>query len=161
MINDVDEFVKFLDGLRKRTMQYVHIVPDSILEWKPVKNKFTSGDLLRHLGSAQLMFLNVFEHGKWTYPGHGRDKGENIEEITHYLEKCHTWFEKGLISLGNELLKKRVPTLHGYEVSSWRIMMAMVEHEIHHRGQLSTYLQMNKIDPPQIFGLKIEQVEQE
>ncbi len=36
--------------------------------------------------------------------------------------------------------------------------MSIPEHEIHHRGQISTYLQMNKIEPPQIFGLKIEQV---
>jgi hypothetical protein len=32
MIRDVEEFVKFLDGLRKRTMQYVKVVPNSILE---------------------------------------------------------------------------------------------------------------------------------
>lgn len=36
--------------------------------------------------------------------------------------------------------------------------MSIPEHEIHHRGQISAYLQMNNIEPPQIFGLKIEQV---
>jgi uncharacterized damage-inducible protein DinB len=159
MIRDVEEFVKFLDGLRKRTMQYVKVVPNSILEWKPAEDKFSTGDLLRHLGSSQLMFLNVFEHGKWIYPGHESSKGENIEEIVHYLEVCHARLTEGLLTLGNDLLAKKVPTLHGHEVSSWRIMMALAEHEMHHRGQLSTYLQMNGIEPPQIFGLKIEQVE--
>jgi uncharacterized damage-inducible protein DinB len=36
--------------------------------------------------------------------------------------------------------------------------MAMAEHEMHHRGQLSTYLQLKEVEPPQIFGLKIEDV---
>lgn len=159
MIHDVEEFVAFLDGLRKRTMQYVKVVPNSILDWQPAENKFSTGDLLRHLGSSQIMFLHVFEHGKWSYPGHERSKGEHIEEIVQYLETCHMKLKEGLLALGNELLTTKVPTLHGYEVSSWRIMTALMEHEIHHRGQLATYLQMNGIEPPQIFGLKIEQVE--
>ncbi|MED1910407.1 DinB family protein [Brevibacillus laterosporus] len=52
----------------------------------------------------------------------------------------------------------KVKNLLGYEVSAWRIIMAMTEHEIHHRGQLSAYMQANHIEPPQIFGLKIEEV---
>lgn len=159
MIHDVQEFVRFLDGLRVRTMNYVAVVPDSILEWGPAENKFTTGDLLRHLASSQLMFLNVLEQGKWIYPGHERSKGENITDITCYLESCHTELREGLLQLGNNLLEKKIPTLHGHEVSSWRILMALAEHEMHHRGQLSTYLQMNGIEPPQIFGLRIEQVE--
>ncbi|MBO8171768.1 MAG: DinB family protein [Bacillaceae bacterium] len=161
MIHDVGEYATFLDGLRKRTMPYVQVVPDSILEWRPAENKLSTGDLLRHLGSTQLMFLHVFERGKWVYPGHEKRKGETIEEISRYLESCHARFIEGISVLGNDLLNKRVPSLQGYDVSSWRMLMAMAEHEIHHRGQLSTYLQMNRIDPPQIFGNKIEQVEKE
>lgn len=160
MIHDVGEFVQFLNGVRKRTMQYVTVVPNSILEWKPAEGKFSTGELLRHLGSTQLMYLHAFEHGKWIYPGHDNSKGDSIEEISRYLEVCHTRLVERLLALGNHLLEKKIPTLHGHEVRSWRIMMALVEHEIHHRGQLSTYLQMNMIEPPQIFGLKIEQVEQ-
>jgi len=104
------------------------------------------------------MFLNLFECGEWKYPGHERSKAGNIEEITDYLADCHTKLVDSLLTLGNDLLTKRVPTLHGHQVSSWRIMMAVVEHEMHHRGQLSTYLQMNSIELPQIFGLKIEEV---
>lgn len=159
MIHDVKEFAEFLDGLRKRTMNYVKAIPNSILEWKPAEDKFSTGDILRHLASSELMFLSVFEHGKWSYPGHESSKGETIEEIIPYMEACHTRLMDGLLTLGNDLLEKKVPTLHGHEVSSWRIMMALTEHEIHHRGQLSTYLQINGIEPPQIFGLKIEQVE--
>lgn len=160
MIHDVEEFVNFLDGLRKRTNQYVQVVPNTLLEWKPAENKFSIGELIRHLGSSQLMFLSVLKEGNWTYTGHDSSKGEDIEEISRYLETCHATLREGLLTLGNELLTRKVQTLHGHEVSSWRILMALAEHEIHHRGQLSTYLQINDIQPPQIFGLKIEQVKE-
>jgi uncharacterized damage-inducible protein DinB len=158
MIHDVQEYVRYLDSVRSRTMQYVKVTPNSILDWKPSEEKFSTGDLLRHLGSAQIMFLTIFERREWVYSGHDRSIGDTIEEISNYLESCHSRLIAGLLSMGDDLLSKKVPTLHGHEVSSWRILMALVEHEIHHRGQLSTYLQLNHIEPPQIFGLKIEQV---
>ncbi|MGE6256865.1 DinB family protein [Heyndrickxia sporothermodurans] len=158
MIHDIKEYVKYLDGIHKRTMQYVKAIPNELLVWKPSEDKFSTGDLLRHIASSRLMFLGIFEHGSWTYAGHDTSKGATLEDISMYLESCQNKLKEGLLKLGNDVLSKKVLTLHGQEVSVWRILMAIPEHEIHHRGQISAYLQMNKIEPPQIFGLKIEQV---
>lgn len=158
MIHDIKEFVGYLDGIHKRTMQYVKVIPNELLDWKPSDNKFSTGDLLRHIGSARLMFVGVLEHGTWIYPGHDTSKGSSIEEISYYLEDCQKKLTSSLLMVGNTVLNKKILTLHGHEVSAWRILMGISEHEIHHRGQLSTYFQMNNFDPPQIFGLKVEQV---
>lgn len=158
MIHDMEEYVKYLDGIHKRTMQYVKAIPNELLDWRPSEDKFSTGDLLRHIASSRLMFLGVFEQGNWTYTGHDTDKGVTIEDISNYLDTCQIKLTKGLLKVGNDALAKKVLTLHGHEVSAWRFLMAIPEHEIHHRGQLSTYLQINQIQPPQIFGLKIENV---
>ncbi|MGE8207287.1 DinB family protein [Heyndrickxia sp. NPDC080065] len=158
MIHDIQEYVKYLDGIHKRTMQYAKAIPNELLDWKPSEDKFSIGDLLRHIASSRLMFLGIFEHGSWTYTGHDTGKGASIEDISNYLESCQKKLTEGLLKVGNDVLTKKVLGLHGHEVSAWRILMAIPEHEIHHRGQISAYLQMNKIEPPQIFGLKIEQV---
>jgi uncharacterized damage-inducible protein DinB len=158
MVHDIEEYVKYLDGVHKRTMQYLKAIPDELLNWKPSEDKFSIADLLRHIASARLMFLGIFEHGSWTYAGHDISKGASLEDISNYLESCQVKLTEGLLKVGNDLFSKKVLTLHGHEVSAWRILMSIPEHEIHHRGQISSYLQMNKIEPPQIFGLKIEQV---
>ncbi|MFF2176692.1 DinB family protein [Lysinibacillus sp. NPDC058147] len=158
MIHDIGEYVKYLDGVHKRTMQYTKAIPNELLEWRPSEDKFSLGDLFRHIASSRLMFLGIFEHGSWTYAGHDISKGASIEDISNYLESSQVKLTEGLLKIGNDLLLKKVLTLHGHEVSAWRILMSIPEHETHHRGQISTYLQMNKIEPPQIFGLKIEQV---
>jgi uncharacterized damage-inducible protein DinB len=36
--------------------------------------------------------------------------------------------------------------------------MAMIEHEIHHRSQLAVYLSLLGVEPPQIYGLGVEDV---
>ncbi|MCF6093056.1 DinB family protein [Microaerobacter geothermalis] len=161
MIHSVEEFVSFFDGVRKRTLQYVNVLPESMMDWRPAEGKFSAGDILRHLGSAELMFLNIFEQGEWRYAGHDKEKGDTLQDVIQYMNHCHLVLKEGLLGLGDRLLEKKLPTLHGYEVSAWRLMMAMAEHEMHHRGQLATYLQMNGVEPPQIFGLKIEEVKVE
>jgi uncharacterized damage-inducible protein DinB len=34
----------------------------------------------------------------------------------------------------------------------------MVEHEVHHRSQLAAYLTQMGVEPPQIYGLTIEDI---
>ena len=57
----------------------------------------------------------------------------------------------------SELFTAR-PTLNGPLVKAWRLLMAMVEHEIHHRSQLAMYLMLLGVQPPHIYGLGVEDV---
>ncbi len=43
-------------------------------------------------------------------------------------------------------------------IKAWRILLAMAEHEVHHRSQLAVYLALMGVEPPQIYGLKIEDI---
>jgi len=51
-----------------------------------------------------------------------------------------------------------VTTPVGAEITAWKWLRAMCEHEAHHRGQLSLYLRLLGVDPPSIFGHKAEAV---
>lgn len=152
------EAISHIEGVRKRTMMYVNALPENIIDWRPDPNKFSIGDIIRHLGSAEVMFFHAMKQNEWRYHGHDSDKGQTMREAISYLHACHDTVMEGLHQLDQERLMMKTKNVHGYEVSTWRIIMAMAEHEIHHRGQLSAYMQANQIDPPQIFGLKIEQI---
>ncbi|KKX54896.1 DinB family protein [Brevibacillus borstelensis] len=156
-----EELISHFEGVRKRTLKYLGQLPEGVIDWRPDEGKFSIGDIIRHLGSAELMFFHAITQNEWKYDGHGPEKGKTLAEAIHYLEQCHATVLAGLRQLEPEMLKGKVKNVLGYEVSAWRIIMAMTEHEIHHRGQLSAYMQANHIDPPQIFGLKIEQIPKE
>lgn len=153
-----EELISNFEGVRKRTWKYLHVLPEEIMDWRPGEDKFSIGDIIRHLGSAEVMFYQAINQNEWKYTGHGPDKGRTKQEAMNYLQICHHSVLEGLHQLEPEQLTSKVKNLLGYEVSAWRIIMAMTEHEIHHRGQLSAYMQANQIEPPQIFGLKIEQI---
>jgi len=36
--------------------------------------------------------------------------------------------------------------------------MSVIEHEVHHRSQLASYLEIMGAEPPQIFGLEVDDV---
>ena len=45
-------------------------------------------------------------------------------------------------------------------LSGWRILMMLVEHEVHHRSQIDTYAGMQGWDVPQIYGRTREQIDE-
>jgi hypothetical protein len=52
---------------------------------------------------------------------------------------------------------EEVQDLGGGRVSAWRFLMAMVEHEVHHRSQLDAWLALAGTAPPQIYGYSMEE----
>jgi uncharacterized damage-inducible protein DinB len=44
-------------------------------------------------------------------------------------------------------------------VRAWRLLLAMVVHEVHHRSQLASYLTWMGLEAPDTFGLGVEDVE--
>jgi len=44
MTHDMREYVNYLDGIHKRTMNYVRSIPNELLDWKPAEDKFSYGN---------------------------------------------------------------------------------------------------------------------
>jgi uncharacterized damage-inducible protein DinB len=55
-------------------------------------------------------------------------------------------------------LNRRCTTPDGASIPTWKWLRSMVEHEIHHRGQIYIYLSLLETPAPPIYGLTSEQV---
>jgi uncharacterized damage-inducible protein DinB len=92
----------------------------------------------------------------WKYAGHGGDQ-KTLDELLAHLDQTHRDPMDALRTLPDSELDQRRPALEGNaQVSAWRWLMAMCEHEIHHRSQLAMYLFLLGITPPHIYGLGME-----
>ncbi len=60
--------------------------------------------------------------------------------------------------LSPEDLERKCKTPGGIEITTWKWLRAMVEHEVHHRGQLYIYLGIIGVSTPPIYGLTSEEV---
>jgi uncharacterized damage-inducible protein DinB len=55
-------------------------------------------------------------------------------------------------------LTSKCLTPDGAPITTWKWLRAMVEHEIHHRGQIYLYLALLGVATPPLYGLTSEQV---
>lgn len=181
MLKDIPTFADYFAGIRRRTLNYVRVIPANRLDWAPRAGEYTCADIVRHLAAAESMFVGAVAEGRWRYAGHTRaedaassdriagltgldatpvaqTEGNTLEELIARMEAGHAEEMRVLRGLDDAVLSEPRPTLDGPPVKAWRLLMALAEHEIHHRSQLAVYLALMGVGPPHIFGLGVEDV---
>jgi uncharacterized damage-inducible protein DinB len=158
MLHSVDSFITYFEGIRRRTLNYIRTLPSDRLGWSPRAGEFTCGEIVRHLAAAEQLFVGAATEGRWRYAGHAHDPAQGLDTLLADLEAGHAAAMARLCAMGDAELAEPRPTLGGPPARAWRLLMAMVEHEIHHRSQLAVYLALMGLDPPQIYGLGVEDV---
>lgn len=157
--SDLQEFLRYYERIRERTLRVIARIPREHLEWTYRPGRFTLGDLVRHLGSIErFMFAENARLEPSRYPGHGRDLAEGWEAVMAYFDRCHRESMEIFRALSSEDLERPCTTPGGTQLPVWKWLRAMVEHEIHHRGQLYLYLAMLDVPTPPLYGLTSEEV---
>lgn len=158
MLRTTHSFINYFESIRRRTLTYVQAIPPDRIDWSPQSGEYSCVDIVRHIAGAEAMFVGAVVEEKWHYAGHTRPAGATLEAAIAHLEDIHAAAMDSLHSLSDAQLDQLRPTLNGPPVKGWRLLMAMVEHEIHHRSQLAVYLTLMGVEPPQIYGLTVEEV---
>lgn len=158
MIRSVNSFIKYFESIRRRSLTYILTIPADQLGWRPNENEFSFRQLIYHLTAAEQMFVGAVVEQKWRYLGHDPDNDHDLEATLAHLESGHQAAMDQLATLDDSRLYQPCPSLDGPTVTTWRFLMAMVEHEVHHRSQLAMYLTLLGVEPPHIYGLGVEDV---
>jgi uncharacterized damage-inducible protein DinB len=161
VIGSVRDFTDYFEGVRRRTVGFFRMIPAEMIDWAPKDGEYTCGDIVRHVATAESMFTGVVTDGAWRYDGHARALAATREEALALLDARHSAALGALARTGDAALGELRPALEpgGRPIRGWRVLMAMCEHEVHHRSQLASYLTMMGVDAPDIFGLGVEDVE--
>jgi uncharacterized damage-inducible protein DinB len=158
-ITNLDSFLDYYDKVHARTKRVIACIPSDKLEWTFAEGHFTLGDLVRHLAAInRYMFAECVMMRTSRYPGHGRELAEGFDETMKYFADRQSETVALLKTLTPEQLREKCKTPDGAEISVWKWLRAMVEHEIHHRGQIYIYLAMLGVATPPLYGLTSEQV---
>ena len=153
------EVVEYFDRIRQRTMRVIACIPPEKIDWTYQPGKFTLGDLMRHLGAIERwMFAENAQRKPSRYPGHGRELADGYDAALAYLQRMHEESMAIFRSLSDDDLEQKCLTPAGIEIRVGKWLRSMIEHEIHHRGQIYLYLAMLGIPTPPLYGLTEEQV---
>jgi uncharacterized damage-inducible protein DinB len=157
VIASVADFVRYFEGVRRRTLATVERVSPDVLDRAPRPGEFTCGEIVRHLTGAERFFVTKVLEDRFTAdldPGPPLDRAETLTR----LATVHRRETARLAAMPDARLAVPLRDLDGGTVTAWRFLMAMVEHEVHHRSQLDSYLAELGIEPPQLYGYRMEAV---
>lgn len=158
-IRTIQPFLHYFGNVRERTMRVARCVPPEKIDWTYAQGKFTLGDLLRHIAVAErFMWAETLSDRPGRYASHGKELAGNYEEIIALMERLHAESMEIFTKFSDEELLRKCKTPDGAEITKWKWLRLMVEHEIHHRGQIYLYLGMLGVSTPPLYGLTSEEV---
>jgi uncharacterized damage-inducible protein DinB len=158
-INKIDSFLSYYERVRERTMKVIKYIPSEKIDWTYREGKFTLADLIRHLAALErYMYAENVQMSQSRYPGHGKELADGYEGVIGFMKKMHSESMEIFSKLSDQDLQKKCITPGDVSITVWKWLRAMIEHEIHHRGQIYLYLGMLDIATPPIYGLTSEEV---
>jgi uncharacterized damage-inducible protein DinB len=153
------EFLRYHARIRERTRRVATLIPRDAVEWTHQAGKFTLGDLVRHLGAIERhMFAENARLRPSRYPGHGRDLADGYDAVIAYFDRTHAEAVEIFSALDAADFHALCETPGGARLPVWKWLRAMLEHEIHHRGQIYLMLGMLGVSTPPLYGLTSEEV---
>ena len=156
---DRQDFLHYFGHVRERTMRTVRCIPPDQIEWTCRPGDFTLGDLARHIAATERYVFAECALGRPSrYPGCGRNLADGFENVLAYLERAHAESLAIFSQMSDEEWNRKATSPEGQPVTAWRLLRAMLEHEIHHRGQIYVYLGILGAPTPPLFTLNERQL---
>jgi uncharacterized damage-inducible protein DinB len=168
MITDLASYLRYFDGVRRRTERDVAALPPAAATWRPPMRAgeageagWSIGQIVDHIGAARLYFASAYRGDGWV--GIQPDPRRSEQDTwLPWLQESAARFVELVKDTPPEWLTRRIealdtpPDTPGSRLSGWRILMMLIEHEVHHRSQIDAYAGLAGWPVPDIFGRSAE-----
>ena len=148
-----DVFVRAYCDERSITHRVLTAVPDSGSNYQPDAKARTAVQLAYHLAHSETWFLHSIAGGSFLFDGEERmpDELSRPSAIAAWYLKAT---EEGLEKVKRISAEHAAKTIDFFGTSMPNVMylQAMLNHTIHHRGQLAAYLRPAGGKVPDIYG---------
>lgn len=161
MITSIESFLAWFDAVNRRALRDVGALPPQADGWRPAtgegEKSWSVNQIVAHIAGSRLYFASAYRGEGWLFPEPPDTSGP--ERWLPVIEESAAEFRRRLEGTPDEWLSRKIALIDSDgAISGWRVLLMMVEHDIHHRSQLDTYAGINGWDVPHIYGRSAEQV---
>lgn len=149
-----------LSNESRTTRTVLAAVPDAGLAYRPDPRAKSADELLRHIASADILFLRtaidgVFAPGSVKIP----EGVDSPQAVADWYAHEHARNLEAVSKLSGEQLIRKVDFRGMFERPAFFFLQVGLSHTVHHRGQLSTYLRPMGGKVPAIYGESYDSAE--
>ena len=151
MAANLDSFINNWRRIHKQTTKLMATAPNDKYDWKPCDSGMTLGELMNHIWIAEAGLVAAAKTG--VFPKDMPPKLADTAELIAAFDKTHEEAIAAAAALTPEELSEQVAPFGPDKAMSRMALLHLThEHEIHHRGQLYTYLRIAGCEVPPLFG---------
>jgi uncharacterized damage-inducible protein DinB len=162
MITDIESYLRFFDSVRRRTERDIAALPAAAATWQPPAASGEAGwgigQLVGHIGATRLYFASAYRGEGWIMAEPDIDRASQ-RTWGPWLAASADRFVALLRDTPAAWLSRRIEMIDTPgTLPGWRLLMMMLEHEVHHRSQIDTYAGLLGWQVPQIFERTFESI---
>ncbi len=146
-------------GTTRKTLERV---PEDKVDWKPHNTSMAMGRLAGHVAEMTGFAATLFETESFDFAPPGGTRTEptvmtSRKQLLEFFDKNVAAAKAAMAKASDEDMQKVWTLMSGGKtfmaMPRGTMMRSMIlNHIIHHRGQLSVYLRMNQVPVPSIYG---------
>lgn len=161
MITSIDAFLRYFDAVHRRAMRDVSALPPEADGWAPPAGEGEAGwsinVLVGHMAGSRLYFASAYRGEGWISPP--PPDVRRRDQWLPALDASAAQLRDALAGTPDDWLQRKVRMIDSDgALSGWRVLMMMLEHDIHHRSQIDTYAGLNGWPVPDIYGRSAETI---
>lgn len=160
-MDSCEELARLKEGVRRRTRLVLEKVTPEQLDWVPAPEALTIRQMLRHMRLSDEGNLEALEEGNWGYSARRPlsplvdqlGEPESWEAELAAFERAHQGWVAFIRSLAPDGLSREFINPNTQRrLTALEQVLGRIEHEVHHRAQISTYLRMLGEQWPSPYG---------
>jgi len=153
----------YLPGLRNEhriTKSIIEAIPLDKGDYRPDAVSKSAMELAWHITVSEMRFMDAVPAGAFDFTPRPRPDSirNSAELVAWYTENFESRFET-LTKLSNEQLQKVVDFRGMFQLPAVMYLNFILNHTVHHRGQLSMYLRPMGAKVPAIYGESYDSAE--
>jgi uncharacterized damage-inducible protein DinB len=154
-------FLRYFDAVHRRAIRDVGALPPQADHWAPAvgtgEKAWDINTLVGHMAGSRLYFASAYRGDGWISPP--APDVSSRDKWLAALEESATKLHAALDGTPDAWLDRKIAMIDtDAQLSGWRILLMMLEHDIHHRSQIDTYAGINGWDVPDIYGRSAETI---